>query len=327
MKRLIAIGVLLALASPGGAQAPGVQINQGPRGGAPLEITAREGIEWDRAGQRYIARGAARVAQGDRAVAAERLIAFYREGTGNNTAVYRYQAQGGVRVTSATQTVLADQATYDVPGGVLVLSGRNLSITTPNERLTATETFEYYEHARRAVARGDATVISREGRRVRADVLVVYLLAPGEQIPPRANAPAIALPGQTAPGQTARPRAPAAATPTSLPGVPGEQRVRRVEAFDGVVISTQTDVVQGDRAVYDAVAGTAEVFGRVRIMRGQNMLSGERAEVDLNTGVARLLPGAQGEGRPRGLFVPGEGQGLPGVPGAPAAPGAPPRRP
>ncbi len=53
----------------------------------------------------------------------------------------------------------------------------------------------------------------------------------------------------------------------------------------------------------------AELFGAVKITRGQNQLNGGYAEVNLATGVSRLLaapPGGVAEGRVRGLLVPGE---------------------
>jgi lipopolysaccharide export system protein LptA len=48
--------------------------------------------------------------------------------------------------------------------------------------------------------------------------------------------------------------------------------------------------------------------GNVRITRGQNQLNGDFAEVNLNTGISRLLTRADGntggDGRVRGVFVP-----------------------
>ena len=61
---LLAAALLAApLAAP--AQSPV------PSGGPPVEIVARDGIEWDRENMRYIARGAARVTQGDKTIEAE----------------------------------------------------------------------------------------------------------------------------------------------------------------------------------------------------------------------------------------------------------------
>jgi lipopolysaccharide export system protein LptA len=282
-----ALAGLLLAAAPGRAQAPGLNLDQ-QGGGAPIEITARNGIEWDRERNRYIASGDARAARGDTAVTADRLIAHYRERPGQSTQIYRYEAAGNVRITTATQSAVADLAVYDIDSGVMVLTGRNLRLTTPNEVLTARDSLEYWTERHLAVARGDATVLTREERRMRADVLAVYLLAPGEQLPAR---PA--------------PRAGAAQAPF-LP-VPGEDnRVKRVEAFGNVFIAAAPSIARGERAVYNAATRLATISGNVKLTHCDNQLDGEVAEVNMDTGMSRMMPRSDG-GRVRALLMPGQG--------------------
>ena len=50
--------------------------------------------------------------------------------------------------------------------------------------------------------------------------------------------------------------------------------------------------------------GIARVAGNVRITRGQNQLDGSEAEVDMKTGISRLLAG--NTGRVQGLVVPND---------------------
>lgn len=68
----------------------------------------------------------------------------------------------------------------------------------------------------------------------------------------------------------------------------------RVEAIGGVVISTPQDSAKGKEAVYDAKTGIATLCGNVEIRRGTNVLKGKCAEVNLNTGVSKLLGGGGG---------------------------------
>ncbi len=53
---------------------------------------------------------------------------------------------------------------------------------------------------------------------------------------------------------------------------------------------------------------TAIITGNVKITRGQNVLTGERAEVDLNTNISRLfgssIEDGQVGGRVKGVFYP-----------------------
>ena len=100
-------------------------------------------------------------------------------------------------------------------------------------------------------------------------------------------------------------------------------KLQKVEAYGHVTIRTVTDTATGDRAVYVPDTGIARLAGKVRITRGQNQLNGTEAEVNMKTGISRLLAG--NEGRVQGLMVPNDAtnQQLTGQP-PPAAPPAPP---
>ena len=167
----------------------------------------------------------------------------------------------------------------------LVLSGAGLSLTTPEQRITARDTLEYWPARRMAVARGDAVVLSQDGRQVAADTLVgLFLDAPDT------------------PAAPAQPR-------TSVPGLPGgggNSRIDRVEAYGNVEIRTAEEVVRGERGVYSPQTGLARLLGQVRITRGENQLNGQEAIVNLQTGVSRLVA-APGQ-RVQGLVVPQQDQ-------------------
>ena len=68
-----------ALTEPAAAQ--GLSLGGGA-GDQPIEILARDGIEWHRETQRYIARGNARAQQATTVVEADTLTAYYREKSG-----------------------------------------------------------------------------------------------------------------------------------------------------------------------------------------------------------------------------------------------------
>src|SRR5690606_31299471 len=89
------------------------------------------------------------------------------------------------------------------------------------------------------------------------------------------------------------------------PASGGDLEMQAISAQGGVTITTPTDVARGDEGVYDLSTRIATLSGNVRLTRGGNQLNGDYAEVNLETGVSRLLsrPGT-GEGRVRGLLVP-----------------------
>ncbi len=302
---VIALGVFLA--RPANAQAPNVT----PGGsGQPVEILADDGIEWHRETQRYVARGNASATQGDTSVKGDVLIAYYRTQPGGGTEIFRYEVQGQARISNPTQTAVGDKAVYDIDTGVMVMTGRALKITTPTDTITARDSLEYWEKKRIAVARGNAVAVS-EDRRMTGDVLTAHFVegrvAPATAAPARGNAR-----NQTQARGRTQP------APAPVPAAAGGQRLQRIETFGNVHVSTATDIVRADRGVYNADTSVAMMSGNVRITRGQNQLNGDFAEVNLNTGVSRLLTRADSSGdkRVRGLFVPQKTEERGPAPGA-----------
>ena len=87
----------------------------------------------------------------------------------------------------------------------------------------------------------------------------------------------------------------------------GGRTISRIEASGDVFVSSLGETAKGDDGVYDVVARTIELTGQVTLTRGQNVIHGDRLELDLDSGVSRVLGGASG-GRVKGLFVPEEGE-------------------
>ena len=287
--------------------------------GGPVGVTAAGGIDWDQNSQTVTAHEDARATRGNATVTADQLIAHYRKkagtapapkpadpppanpeppgaspaaagDTGNNE-IYRLNAEGRVHIFTPTDQAWGDHAIYDIDQAVLVLTGHGLRLTTPQDVLTARDAMEYWSAKHMAIARGDASATSADGRRIKADTLVGYT-----------------APDQPAPAGKPKP---AAADP-SKPGDPlAGGKLQRVEAYGHVQVRTATDIVTGDRGVYLPDTGLARVLGNVHITRGENQLNGAAAIVNMKTGLATLTqaPG----GRVQGLVVPnGSGASAPG---------------
>lgn len=303
MKRRATLLLLAAL--PLAARAQPIDLTTG----GPVEITARDGIEWRRDDSMVIARGNARAVREGVTVEADRLIARYRPRSGTQPApastaaapdsgmmgganeIYRVEAEGNVVIFTETDRAVGDRAVYDMDQAVMVLTGRDISLTSTDQRITARDSLEYWSGKRMAVARGEAVATDAEDHTIRADVLVGHF---------RPAAPA---------GQPAQPDAQAG-------------KMERVEAFGNVEVRTADEVLRGDRGFYSPDDQIARVAGNVRITRGQNQINGPLAEANLRTGVSRMLsvPG----GRVQGVIVQEEGGpalGGPGLGGSVPAPG------
>jgi lipopolysaccharide export system protein LptA len=297
--------------------------------GGPVTVTALGGIDWDQQAQTVTAHDDARAVRGGVTVTADRLIAHYRkkagaagapgaapataptapapakpaasgvpgvtgpDDTGNNE-IYRLEADGHVHIFTATDQAWGDHGVYDMDQAVLVLTGKNLKLTTPSDVLTARDAMEYWSQKHMSVGRGDSSVTSNDARRITADTLVGYTV--DNSAPP-------------APG--------AAPTPKPKPEDANKQqdpllssgKLQKVEAFGHVQVRTPTEIVNGDRGVYVPDTGLARIVGHVHITRGENQLNGAAAIVNMKTGVATIVqtPGA----RVQGLIVPNEQQPKP----------------
>ena len=116
------------------------------------------------------------------------------------------------------------------------------------------------------------------------------------------------------------------------PGPGGQQRIKRLEARGGVVVTQKEQTATGETGVFDMKTNTVTLNGKVVMTQGQNVLRGDRLVVDLTSGVSRVESGKNGQGRVEGLFLPGNaapnltpGSGAGAVPRSPAP--APARQP
>lgn len=317
MKTSILALILLVAILVGPARAQQLDLSHG----GPVAITATDGIEWRQDQRKVIARGNARAVRGNVTVTADQLIAYYRPkdgaapaapqpsanlsgadaDTGGNE-IYRLEALGNVHIFTPTDQAQGDRAIYDIDQAVLVMTGHDLKLTTPNDALTARDTMEYWSQKHMAVARGNAIVVTNDGKRMTADTLVAYT----------ADTP-------QSPAGATQVTAKAPATPADADDpLAASGKLQKVDAFGNVTVRTPTDTAVGDRAVYVPDTGIARLAGKVRITRGQNQLDGTEAEVNMKTGISRLLSSASGG--VHGLVVPNDSTNNQlGAPGSPTA--------
>ena len=271
-------------------------------GGGPVEVTSRGGFELRENEQMVIASGDARAVRDNVTVLADQLIARYRKKPGGAPAqpaatppaastdienggneVYRLEAHGHVRILTETDEAVGDDAVYDIDQAVLLMTGKALKLTTPQQVLTARDSMEYWSQLHMAVGRGAAVVVTSDARRLAGDTLVAYTTE-----------------GAAAPAKSATP----APKPKSTDPVADSGKLKRVDAFGNVEVRTVTDIVRGDRGIYIPDTGIARVVGHVRITHGTSQVNGPAADVNMKTGIARL--NADAGARVQGLIVPND---------------------
>ncbi|MDJ0608269.1 MAG: LptA/OstA family protein [Kiloniellales bacterium] len=91
------------------------------------------------------------------------------------------------------------------------------------------------------------------------------------------------------------------------PNKTGDLELTTIRADGNVEITTPGEFASGDGGVYYVKDQIATLSGEVKITRGNDQVNGEYAEMNMATGVSRLLgapPGQSGDDRVRGLLVP-----------------------
>lgn len=93
--------------------------------------------------------------------------------------------------------------------------------------------------------------------------------------------------------------------PAAEAGPGGQQRIKRLEARGGVVVTQKEQTATGNLGIFDMKTNTVTLTGNVVMTQGKNVLRGDRLVVDLTSGVSRVEAGKSGHGRVEGLFQPG----------------------
>ena len=214
----------------------------------PIEITAENGIEWEKSKEILIASGNAKASRGGVTVLAEVLRAYYRKKTTGGTDLYRLDAAGGVKIFSDTESIEGQTAVLDFEQAILKVDGKKVIYKAGLDTITANQQMEYWERQKMAVARGNAVAIHK-GKTLRADVLKALL---------RKNKT-------------------------------GRSEVYIIEAFNNVLIVSGKDKLRSDSAIYKLDSGIATLKGNVSIVRENTILKGDLAEINLKTGISKLL--------------------------------------
>ena len=83
----------------------------------------------------------------------------------------------------------------------------------------------------------------------------------------------------------------------ATPGPGGQQKIKKLEARGGVVVTQKEQTATGELGLFDMKTNTVTLTGNVVMTQGQNVLRGDRLIVDLTTSVSRVESGKDGQGR------------------------------
>lgn len=274
MMRPLFAALLILLAPPASAQG----FNLG-RSDSQIQVYADNGIEWHSDALRVIASGNAKAERGTVSVYADTLTAHYRKGKSGDE-IWRLDADGHVRIVTATETATGDKAIYDLDKAIFVLKGSPVAkLVTPTETFTATESLEYWEMKKMAVARGDAVAIQAD-KRLQSDVITGHFRDNAKGAMQMSRADAFGNVKLTTPKET-------------LTGDKGDYNTESgIATVSGsVTIARDGNVLNGGYAHVNLNTGVSKLFGSAPGAKDQNRVQGvfhpDRKDVDQRRSVFR----------------------------------------
>jgi lipopolysaccharide export system protein LptA len=231
-----------------------------------VEITADEFVEWSKADSLYEAKGKAIAKQADSEVQADSLKILYRMEK-NNRIMSRMDATGNVILVSKEAKASGDLLVYHLETGIAVLTGTQLKLTSPEYVITARDSFTFFDNENKAHIKGLAKATYHEST-IESDEMLAWF--------------------------------------HTLKTNEAQQSLKEAEAHGHVKITTPNDIAYGDKAYYNGQSEKAILTGNVRITRAKSDILGSKAEIDLKTGISKMLSSTETtsgtQGRVRGVI-------------------------
>jgi lipopolysaccharide export system protein LptA len=130
---LLLLLAVLAPAPPGVAQETTIPFgSEGHDSTQRIEVTA-DHLDLNQTGGTAHFTGAVRASQGALRIAADSVVVFYAETDGASQGqITRLEAEGEVTLTNGEEAAEAQQASYDVASGIIVMEGDVLITQGPN---------------------------------------------------------------------------------------------------------------------------------------------------------------------------------------------------
>lgn len=138
----------------------------------PVEVSAAGALVWNRKAHSYTMKKNAQAKQGNFQLNSDTLTARYHDEK-DATDIYVLEASGNVVLQSPPYTAYGDHATYDVKTGMAELTGENLRIETPTQKLTAKDKITFDAQNNKMTAPSGGTAV-RGPDTLTADALSAY---------------------------------------------------------------------------------------------------------------------------------------------------------
>lgn len=229
--------------------------------GEDINLYADKQVEVHQNEQKMVAVGNALARKGDNSIYADTLTAFYEKNKQGKTVFKTLHADGHVKAISPTTKAYGNKMDYDLQAEEIILTGTPAKIESSKGETITAEEQIIY-YPDKQIAVATGNVIAKDQENtVYADKMISYF---------QKNAS-------------------------------GDLEMKEVKIFDNVKIVTPQATATSDRGSYLPNEGTVHLFDNVIINQDGNILKGDHAETNLNTGISRMLSGKNGQ-RVSGVF-------------------------
>ena len=174
--------------------------------------------------------------------------------------ISRVEANGKVTMKSNQFQAFGSALVYDIKDDKATLNGTPARIKTPDAEISSAGPIIFWISSQKAVAQNNVIAVDKQGNTVRADNMTAYFIK----------------------------------------GSDNKLILDKIDISDNVKINAKDAEITSVSGTYFANEGKIKLFDDVIITQNGNILKGNSAETDLNTGISRILSGSTG--RVSGVF-------------------------
>lgn len=227
-----------------------------------INIDADQKVEVHQNEQKIIAVGNAVVNKKDNTIYADEMTAFYQKTPAGKTNFTSVHAKGHVRAVSPTMKAFGNIMDYDLGKEEIILIGTPAKIQNTKGETVSADEKIIYYPKDNRAVATGNVVATDKENNVYSDKMVSYFTKDKD----------------------------------------GNMEMDKVNIYDHVKIVTPQAVATSDRGTYFPKKGLVHLYDNVVINQDGNILKGDFAETDLNTGISRMLSKKNSKKRVSGVF-------------------------
>ena len=178
----------------------------------------------------------------------------------NKNKISRVEAHGNVVMKSDQTEAFGNDMVYDVKDDMAKFSGRPARIKTADADISSQGPIIFWPEKQEAVAEEEVVAIDKQGNKVRSDKMHAYFVK----------------------------------------GADGKLVLDKIDIDGDVKINAKEAEISSRSGVYYANDNKVELFDDVVITQNGNVLHGDKAESNFNSGISKILSG--NKGRVSGVF-------------------------